>query len=84
MDSTSTLGLLGLGMPTPAYSAGLILFSILGLATYRYGLVFLRLILLTSNSTLAIKSAAEQPNAAASLRIVVRLGCFSPSSRLLI
>ncbi len=37
MDSGSALGMLGVGMPTPAYLAGLIIFSFIGYAAYRYG-----------------------------------------------
>jgi hypothetical protein len=37
MDSNSALGALGLGMPSPAYLAGLIIFSILGYGAWRYG-----------------------------------------------
>lgn len=36
MDSNS-LGALGFSMPTPAYLAGMIIFSVLGYAAYRYG-----------------------------------------------
>lgn len=37
LNTTEALGLLGLSMPTPAYLAGLLLFSILGYAAYRHG-----------------------------------------------
>lgn len=37
MDSGGPLGMLASSMPTPAYLAGLIIFSILGYAAYRYG-----------------------------------------------
>jgi hypothetical protein len=37
MDSTTDLGALGFQMPTPAFLAGLILFSVIGFAAYRYG-----------------------------------------------
>jgi hypothetical protein len=37
MDELSTLGSLGLSLPTPAYLFGIILFSVIGYAAYRYG-----------------------------------------------
>lgn len=37
MDELQTLGTLGFTMPTPAYLVGVILFSIIGYAEYRYG-----------------------------------------------
>jgi hypothetical protein len=37
MDQIGTLGALGISLPTPAYLAGAILFSIIGFAAYRYG-----------------------------------------------
>ncbi|MDY7537364.1 hypothetical protein QN372_19435 [Undibacterium sp. RTI2.1] len=37
MDDLNTLSSLGLTLPTPAYLIGMILFSIIGIAAYRYG-----------------------------------------------
>ncbi|MCX7170570.1 MAG: hypothetical protein NTY41_09860 [Proteobacteria bacterium] len=37
MDEPKTLETLGLTMPSPAYLAGVIIFSIIGYAAYRYG-----------------------------------------------
>ena len=37
MDDLSSVGSLGLTLPTPAYLIGSILFSFLGFAAYRYG-----------------------------------------------
>jgi hypothetical protein len=37
MDELSTLQSLGLTLPTPAYLFGIILFSVIGIAAYRYG-----------------------------------------------
>ncbi len=37
MDQLSTLQSAGLTLPTPAYLFGLILFSVIGYAAYRYG-----------------------------------------------
>ena len=37
MDPTDTLRLLGLTLPSPAYIAGMILFSLVGLAAWRWG-----------------------------------------------
>ena len=37
MDELQTLGALGFTMPTPAYLVGVIIFSIIGYAAYRYG-----------------------------------------------
>lgn len=37
MDQLKTLESLGISLPTPAYLIGVILFSIIGFAAYRYG-----------------------------------------------
>ncbi len=37
MDEIKTLNSLGLTLPTPAYFAGMIIFSIIGMAAYYYG-----------------------------------------------
>ncbi len=37
MDELNTLSALGFTMPSPAYLAGALLFSIFGYAAYRYG-----------------------------------------------
>jgi uncharacterized membrane protein len=37
MDNINQLETLGLTMPTPAYLFGMILFSVVGYAAYRYG-----------------------------------------------
>ena len=37
MDDLNTLGSLGLHWPSPAYLFGMLLFSLLGFAAYRYG-----------------------------------------------
>jgi len=37
MDELKTLETMGFSMPTPAYLAGMIVFSLVGYAAYRYG-----------------------------------------------
>ena len=37
MDELNTLSALGITMPSPAYLAGALMFSIFGYAAYRYG-----------------------------------------------
>jgi hypothetical protein len=37
VNELSTAGSLGLSLPTPAYLFGIILFSVIGYAAYRYG-----------------------------------------------